>query len=609
MAAQPQNVSLLDSLSSDVDFTEIGHDEEILLTPYLTLACALLYMMASDGHLGEQESSHLQGVLGGDDKVLAYGLRYVQTVSIDQFLTDAPEVLSTKDKWCILTNVCDALLSDGHVDDEELALFSRLVSAFGLSEQKFQHSLKTLQLKNDKTILGRYSGVKEARQAMTPHFALAASLLYMLTADGSIGAEEIGQLEAVIGEFEGLQNIALTYVRSVKLKPFLDEASATLNQEQKLFVLTNVCDSMLADGSVARLEDKVFFSMVQAFGFDEKSFEPYYQVLECKNFKPFECNFKNRAIHQFASATEQQKVDATAPVASANQGVWDSPASDLSMGKKISRTMQENIQSVKDSFGTQANVALVGLNATDGLGLQKIDVGLDDEANRQKVAQDELTLNRQQLAQEGASPNKQSLPNVVKGPHLEQVDTEVRLQNIHEVVGVVKERLDHFERQHFSFLQVGRAQRYDDSFAPIKEAKTEANRQRVDRVPQKLGKVQFATPLEAGAPSSVSFPQRSLQAKVEPQLQTQLLTTASSTLSNSTKGTQPTTHASFGTPAMRGYGRGFQMTRLNYVQLVTAFAALMFAAPISTKTSDSRTAFGPLMVLSQDQPSDAREVN
>ena len=614
MAALLQNVSPLDTLSSEADFTEIGHDEAILLTPYLTLACALLYMMASDGQLGEQESSHLQGVLGGDTKVLAYGLRYVQNIPVETFLIDAPEVLSSKDKWCILTNVCDALLSDGHVDDEELVLFSRLVSAFGVPEKKFQHSLQTLKLKNDKTILGRYSGVKEKRQVMTPHFALAASLLYMLTADGSIGAEEIGQLEAVIGEFEGLQNVALTYVRSVKLKPFLDEASATLTPEQKLYILTNVCDSMLSDGSVARLEDKVFISMVQAFGFDEKTFEPYYQVLECKNFKPFECSFKNRSVHQHASATEQQKVDAPAAVSAANQGEWELSSAELEMSNTISRTMQENIQSVKDSFGTQDNVTLVGLNATDGLNLQKLDGDLDDEANRQKLAQDALALNRQVLAQSKAAPNKQALSKHVDKPHVELMDTEVRLQNIHEVVGAVNERLNHFERQHFGFLQVGRAVRYDDSFAPIEETKTEVNRQPVTHGDQKPQALQFINGLRPGAQSGMSVDQMSKQAQPTVRVST-LNDLSPSPGAVSGQGAPWRAAASLEARSRQKHVSdihkvsGFHFTRLNYLQLVMAFATLMFAAPISTKTSHSRMAFGPLVFLSQDQAVYVRDLN
>jgi uncharacterized tellurite resistance protein B-like protein len=513
MVAQPKNVNLLDTLGSESDFTAIGVDEEILLTPYLALACALLYMMAADGHLEDQESSHLQAVLGGDGKVLSYGLRYVQTVPLEKFLNDAPEVLSTKDKWCILTNVCDALLSDGHVDDEELGLFSQLAEAFGVADKSFRTSLTVLKLKNDKTILGRYAGVKEERQAMTPHFALAASLLYMLTADGSIGAEEIGQLEAVIGEFEGLQNVALKYVRSVKLKPFLDEASATLKREQKLYILVNVCDSMLSDGSVGRLEDKVFVAMAQAFGFNEKSFQPYYQVIETKNFKPFECSFKNRAVHTHASSKDQQAVDSESPDAAANQGVWALAQAELGMGDSISRTMQENIQSVQDSFGTQNNVVQVGLNATDGLNLQNvedgpsvnnrqtIDAAIGDDANRQKLSQDDGLLNRQTLELDAASPNHQRLNTNAGGPHAEFTEAEVRLQNIHEIAEEVNVRLDHFERQNFSFLEVGRTQRYDDSFAPIQEDQNVINRQRLAATGKDRAELEFPVSIQAKADS------------------------------------------------------------------------------------------------------------
>ena len=603
--AQPANV--LDNLDGRSESASISAGEQILLTPYLTLACALLYMMASDGHLGEQESSHLQGVLGGDEKVLTYALHYVQSVPLEKFLIDAPEVLSTKDKWCILTNVSDALLADGHADDAELALLSQLIAAFGLSEQAFKLTLTLLKLKNDKTILGPYTGVKEERQAMTPHFALAASLLYMLTADGSIGAEEIGQLEAVIGEFEGLQNVALKYVRSVKLKPFLDEAKAILQREQKLYILANVCDSMLSDGSVARLEDKVFVSMVNAFGFDEKSFAPYYQVIETKNFKPFECSFKNRAVFQQASSVEVEKIDLSSADLAANQGVWASlRVGDLDMGSAISQTMQENIQSVEQGFGDQANVELVALNATDAFNLQrieaeasrasklKIDSEADDGLNQQKLTQDQNSGNRQLLDSDSSAINRQSLSVEGSATHLEELDTEARVQNIHEVVGKVNQRLDHFERQHSSFLMVGRAVRYDDSFAPINEAKTETNRQRVDGVEQKRSEIQFANHPELDSQLSVSSIETSKQAQ---------------TTALSSKGNRLTTNLNFKFAPIVSQRRGFHLTRLNYVQLVTAFATLMFAAPISTKTSLSRMAVGPLIVLSQDRAVDARELN
>ena len=298
MATNTLQVNFQEHFKSELDASD-GSNEKIQLTPYLSLACALLYMASSDGELGAQESSHLQSVLGGDEEVLRYGVRFVQTVSFDGFLIDVPELLSTKDKWCILANVCDALLSDGHADVAELALFARLRQAFGVTEKQFEPFFKILALKNDKSILGRYAGVREDRQPMTSHLALASALLYMLTSDGSIGAQEIGQLESVISEFEGLQKVALSYVRTVKMKAFLDEASAVLNPDQKLYVLTNVCDSMLADGEVATIEDKLFLSMLHAFGYNEASFARFYQVLETKNVKPFDTSkFKNRVRHE-----------------------------------------------------------------------------------------------------------------------------------------------------------------------------------------------------------------------------------------------------------------------------------------------------------------------
>jgi uncharacterized tellurite resistance protein B-like protein len=630
MSASPQiqPTNVLDNLEGRAESGSIAAGEQILLTPYLTLACALLYMMASDGHLGEQESSHLQGVLGGDDKVLTYALHYVQSVPLEKFLVDAPEVLSTKDKWCILTNVSDALLSDGDADDAELALLAQLIAAFGVTEKAFRTSLTILKLKNDKTILGPYKGVKEDRQAMTPHFALAASLLYMLTADGSIGAEEIGQLEAVIGEFEGLQNVALKYVRSVKLKPFLDEAKATLKREQKLYILTNVCDSMLADGAVARLEDKVFMAMVNAFGFDEKSFAPYYQVFETKNFKPFECSFKNRAVFQHASGAEVEKVELSPADLAANQGVWASlRVGDADMGTSISQTMQENIQSVEQSFGDQGNVELVALNATDAFNLQKIeaealtasrakiDGDADEALNRQKLAQDQNSANRQLLDLEASALNRQALSDDALAPHFEPLDTEARVQNIHEVVGVVNERLDHFERQHFSFLQVGRAVRYDDSFALIEDAKSEVNRQRLNDRDQKRSEVLFGEDPNTGGASSglaENHKMMQIQISVNPN-QTNVLSSlpgsgASSSVSRSSRwGFDTRTRQ----PQDIGIQKvtGFHITRLHYLQLVTAFATLMFAAPISTKTSLSRSAVGPLLFLSQDQAADVRDLN
>ena len=643
MAVANLNSNLLDTLKSDAGEVELDGAEQIFLTPYLALACSLLYMMASDGELEEQESSQLQAVLGGDKAVLSYALRYVQSVPVEQFFAAASELLSVKDKWCILTNVCDALLTDGHADRAELALFAQMTTAFGIREAQFEPYFKILALKNDKSILGKYTGVRDERQPMTPHFALAIALLYMLTSDGSIGPQEVGQLEAAIGEFEGLQNVALRYVRSVKLKQFLDEASALLKPEQKIYILTNVCDSMLSDGEVAHLEDKLFLSMLTAFGFTEKTFARYLQVLETKNFKPFDTSaFKNRVTHERLTGSDEEvgvtfkkeltdasatKVDELSEAA--NQGVWVGAAGDSEMSEFIARTMSDNIQSVSDDFESQGNVVKVGQNATDGLNLQKL--GDDDVAknrqridgagpadnvqqievsaqdtNRQQVASIEVAANRQSIDLDGADTNRQTLDVETSDLHRESIPPEVRLQNIHEVAEEVNHRLDRFESAHFSFLQIGRAQKFSDAFVLIEDDSSDLNRQLVNASFARLG-LEFSSDETSVATevlpdmSTVAQGVQKLNHTGDDKETVIAPVTPQALLQPRPTGDVLTSSGSQANLAMRrnragdaelSRGRGFV-----YVQLMVAAFAIAFAAPIETRMTLGRSVTGPLILM------------
>ena len=638
MAVANLKTNLLDTLKSDVGVPE-DEAEQIFLTPYLALACSLLYMIASDGELEAQESSQLQAVLGGDKAVLSYALRYVQSVPVAQFFTSASELLSVKDKWCILTNVCDALLADGHADRAELALFAQMTKAFGVREAQFEPYFKILALKNDKSVLGKYAGVKDERQPMTPHFALAIALLYMLTSDGSIGTQEVGQLEAAIGEFEGLQNVALKYVRSVKLKQFLDEASALLKPEQKIYILTNVCDSMLSDGEVAHLEDKLFLSMLTAFGFTEKTFARYWQVLETKNFKPFDTStFKNHVTHERLTGGDEEAgitfknelIDADSAKVhdlpeAANQGVWVGAVADSEMSQFIARTMSDNIQSVSDDFENQSNVVKVGLNATDGLNLQTLEddaaaqnrqridgAGLADnvqqidlsaqEANRQQIESIDTITNRQSIGLDRVDTHLETLDVDVSDLHREVIPPEVRLQNIHEVAEEVNHRLDRFESAHFSFLQIGRTQKFNDAFVLIEDDASDMNRQLVNASFARLG-LAFSPPqTDAGAVADVALEvQESVKEEREIHDGSVVTVAAATHIEAPTTNTVATGSVNpvhlvnkrvRSREARVLRGRGFV-----YVQWAVATFAIAFAAPIETRMSLGRSVMGPLITV------------
>lgn len=621
MAATHLKSDLLTTLQNEVSAgVDLSDAHPIVLTPYLALACALLYMMASDGELEAQESSQLQAVLGGDQAVLAYALRYVQSTPVEQFFIAAKEVLSVKDKWCILTNVCDALLSDGRADAVELALFSQMTKAFEVRESQFEAYFKVLALKNDKSVLGKYAGVREERQPMTAHFALAIALLYMLTADGSIGAQEIGQLEAVIGEFEGLQNVALKYVRTVKLKQFLDESSVLLRPEQKIYILVNVCDCMLSDGEVAHLEDKLFLSVLTAFGFTEKTFARYWQVLETKNIKPFDTReFKNRVMHERVTGLEDEEgISFTHDVSTAaNQGAWEGEVGDAAMGTFIERTMSDNIQSVSGDLGEQSNVVKIGLNATDGLNLQKIgdDGSVDnrqpidpknvvlhleklatssDASHRQMLDAEAASSNRQMLEGEGAEANRQTIDLELAQSHREALSPEERLQNIHDVVEVVSDRLNRFETDHFRFLQIGRAYKLSDSFALFEEDDLGLNRQWVDASYLRMGvhfedaqQSQTADASGSGGDGSQIDLDLTAEALVADPLNDRAVASPSMNVADSPK-------SNFSSGGQGWFWRG---RRFVSVQLVVASMTLAFASPIETQALKRREVVGPLWIV------------
>ena len=74
MPTEDKNSAVLDDLIQEMGAGDIAISEAIKLSPPLVLTVCLLYIMASDGKIQEQESSQLQQVIGGNDGLLAHAL-------------------------------------------------------------------------------------------------------------------------------------------------------------------------------------------------------------------------------------------------------------------------------------------------------------------------------------------------------------------------------------------------------------------------------------------------------------------------------------------------------------------------------------------------------
>lgn len=135
----------------------------------------------------------------------------------------------------------------------------------------------------------------KSTEGMTPHFAFATSLLYMMQSDGEMDHEEIGQLLAVLGGEEkngvigvgannrALLDRAMKYIRSNTIEKFLSESAPILTDAQKICILINLVDSSLADGEPERQEQELFAKFLNGFGITEERFTPFFEVIMLKN--------------------------------------------------------------------------------------------------------------------------------------------------------------------------------------------------------------------------------------------------------------------------------------------------------------------------------------
>ena len=436
MPTEAPNSAVLDDLIQEMGAGDIAISEAIKLSPPLVLTACLLYIMASDGKIQEQESSQLQQVIGGNDGLLAHALAYVKAFPVEKFLEDAPSVLSQKDKLCIMANLYDSMLADGNADKKEHEIFNNFREAFDLKKSDISLIVEVVTLKNNKDIFGEFKlTTSDKLSDLSPHLAMAVSIVYMMSADGSIGQEEIGQLETMVGEFEGLQEFALQFVRKIKRGEFLNQAKHALDKPQRLCVLLNVCDSMMSDESIGMLEDKLFVTMLDAFAVKESAFKKYYEVLELKNIKSFDVSDFEYSIEHVRTLSQQEQ-----------KGIVVEGLDDQSeVGVGIQRTMDSNTERVTNDFGSDDTIHLVQDNATHELESQRLlDIKVDP--NLQKV-----------LSGSDDDKNIQAIGGASNSAVLKAAPTEDRVENLQKVVDELSTKLNKFEAKNKSLLNNIRA--------------------------------------------------------------------------------------------------------------------------------------------------------
>ena len=121
---------------------------------------------------------------------------------------------------------------------------------------------------------------------LNPAIALATSMIYMMASDGELADEEMNYLFVTLqtfGDPQELVNSASKYAKKSDLETFQKEANKILSDEQKMTILANLIDLLLADGSAEEEEQELFFSFADAFGVSEEDISPYIDIISVKN--------------------------------------------------------------------------------------------------------------------------------------------------------------------------------------------------------------------------------------------------------------------------------------------------------------------------------------
>ena len=349
---------LLTSLAEDKGFVSPGSGGVIHLTPYLSLIVAILYMMAADDEISDQECNHLLSVFGGDQQILQRALKYVESKSVDEFLAEVPEVVEGENRLCILLNVCDSSMSDGEFAKSEMILFSRMLSSLGYEKNSFKPYFDTISLKNKHSVFGDVAD--NGGEEMTPSRALVVSMLYMMSVDGEMAKEEIGQINSALRGSKHVLPQALKYVKRTKFPDFMNAVVPILNHQQRSCILVNVADCMMSDGRVDRLEQDLFRRMLSGFEVSESQFKKHFSNLTIKNDRPIDIRKASKSEKKGQVVLNTINTDDTKQFADAGKnGGKDAAQSPLASepSAKLANEIVNKLERNVESFQSQAEVA------------------------------------------------------------------------------------------------------------------------------------------------------------------------------------------------------------------------------------------------------------
>ena len=126
---------------------------QVKLTPQLALAIGMIYLSAADGHLSEDERYDILKVIP-DDNILRQALDFCRRTPMSQFIPQSAGILTPAQKLCMLLNMADMAMGDGHLAEEERQMLVQFQQAYGIPDETLGPYVQALMTKNNLSVFG-----------------------------------------------------------------------------------------------------------------------------------------------------------------------------------------------------------------------------------------------------------------------------------------------------------------------------------------------------------------------------------------------------------------------------------------------------------------------
>ncbi|MDA1090062.1 MAG: TerB family tellurite resistance protein [Proteobacteria bacterium] len=129
---------------------------------------------------------------------------------------------------------------------------------------------------------------------ITPLFGLAVAIAYVIQSDGKTSVQERAEWLTLFGQLvesgkfskahlATMTKTAFAHAAATDLSEFLEQLTPVLSYSQKISVLINLYDTMLADGNIKEGGHRVFEQFHRAFEIDKQTLRTIREFLSLKN--------------------------------------------------------------------------------------------------------------------------------------------------------------------------------------------------------------------------------------------------------------------------------------------------------------------------------------